>query len=294
MVTKKKLTKEEWKAMTGTDMSLILPSDGSIETAKESSLNDTGKEKSEGTVEQTDFTSENLQPSTGKEEAVPTSQRRISYRQRKLSLDEYRKTFLQVPKIEDRKPVFVSGEVRDRLDEFVRRLTKLQFWELARLSFGHPENLAPLPKSGGNPLSVVADCEKKNNQKSNKENMNDRKKNRPRGRPRVSGVCKLSKAVTVKFSKIDYERLCRRSRQANLTLAEFLRVSAFETTITARHSAEETAAIRSLTGMANNLNQLTRLSHQAGFHRTQRTVTELLLKLKEIIVRYRYGERRPS
>lgn len=92
--------------------------------------------------------------------------------------------------------------------------------------------------------------------------MNDRKKNRPRGRPKVSGVCKLNKAVTVKFSKIDYERLCRRSRQANLTLAEFLRTSAFETTITARHSAEETAVIRSLTGMANNLNQLTRLSHQ--------------------------------
>lgn len=135
---------------------------------------------------------------------------------------------------------------------------------------------------------------KKNNQKSKEENMNDRKNNRPRGRPRVSGVCKLSKAVTVKFSKIDYERLCRRSRQANLTLAEFLRVSAFETTITARHSAEETAVIRSFTGMANNLNQLTRLSHQAGFHRTQKTVTELLLKLKEIIVRYRNVERRQS
>ena len=103
MVTKKKLTKEEWEAMTGTDMSLILPSDGSIETARESSLNDTGKEKSEGTVEQTDSTSENQQPSTGKEEAIPASQRRISSRQRKLSLDEYRKTFLQVPRIEDRR-----------------------------------------------------------------------------------------------------------------------------------------------------------------------------------------------
>lgn len=160
---------------------------------------------------------------------------------------------------------------------------------------GIPKTLAPLPKSGGQSgLPVVADCEKKNNQKSNEENMNDKKKNRPRGRPRVSGVCKLSKAVTVKFSKIDYERLCRRSRQANLTLAEFLRISAFETMITARHSAEETAVIRNLTGMANNLNQLTRLSHQAGFHRTQKTVTELLQKLKEIIVRYRHGERRPS
>lgn len=80
MVTKKKLTKEEWEAMTGTDMSLILPSDGSIETARESSLNDTGKEKAEGTVEQTDSTFEPQQPSTGKEEAVPVSQRRISNR----------------------------------------------------------------------------------------------------------------------------------------------------------------------------------------------------------------------
>ena len=122
MVTKKKLTKEDWEAMTGTDMSFILPSDGDIETALESSLNDTGQENSEGTVEQTDTTSEKRQPPIGREEGIPPSQRRISSKQRKLSLDEYRKAFLQVPRIEDRKPVFVSGEVRDRLDEFVRRL----------------------------------------------------------------------------------------------------------------------------------------------------------------------------
>ena len=117
MVTKKNLTKEQWE-----DVSFLILSDGGIEPARESSLNDTGQEKSEGTVEQTDFTLEPQQPSTGKEEAIPASQRRISSRQRKLSLEEYRKTFLQVPRIEDRKPVFVSGEVRDRLDEFVRRL----------------------------------------------------------------------------------------------------------------------------------------------------------------------------
>ncbi len=47
-------------------------------------------------------------------------QRRISSKQRKLSLDEYRTTYLHVPKIADRKPVFVSGEVRDNLDRIVR------------------------------------------------------------------------------------------------------------------------------------------------------------------------------
>ena len=48
--------------------------------------------------------------------------RHISSKQRKLSLEEYRSTYLQVPKIADRKPVFVSREVRDRLDEIVRHL----------------------------------------------------------------------------------------------------------------------------------------------------------------------------
>ena len=48
--------------------------------------------------------------------------RRVSSKQRRLSLEEYRNTYLQVPKIADRKPVFVSREVRDRLDDIVRRL----------------------------------------------------------------------------------------------------------------------------------------------------------------------------
>ena len=55
---------------------------------------------------------------TPQEVAVP--QKRVSSKQRKLSLDEYRTTYLRVPKITDRKPVFVSGEVRDSLDRIVR------------------------------------------------------------------------------------------------------------------------------------------------------------------------------
>ncbi len=54
--------------------------------------------------------------------AERTIARRISSKQRRLSLDEYRATYLQVPKIADRKPVFVSREVRDRLDRIVRTL----------------------------------------------------------------------------------------------------------------------------------------------------------------------------
>ena len=54
------------------------------------------------------------------ETALP--QKRVSSKQRKLSLEEYRTTYLQVPKIVNRKPVFVSETVRDELDRVVRYL----------------------------------------------------------------------------------------------------------------------------------------------------------------------------
>ena len=49
-------------------------------------------------------------------------QKRISSKQRRLSLEEYRTAYLQVPKIVNRKPVFVSETVRDELDRVVRFL----------------------------------------------------------------------------------------------------------------------------------------------------------------------------
>ena len=63
---------------------------------------------------------EKVQASTAAE--PPTIQRRVSGKQRRLSLEEYRITYLQVPVIIDRKPVFVSCEVRDRLEDYVRKL----------------------------------------------------------------------------------------------------------------------------------------------------------------------------
>ena len=56
------------------------------------------------------------------DEEPPTIQRRVSCKQRKLSLEEYRNAYLKVPVIIDRKPVFVSCEVRDRLEDYVRKL----------------------------------------------------------------------------------------------------------------------------------------------------------------------------
>jgi len=55
-------------------------------------------------------------------QTAEVSAKRISGKQRKESLEEYRQMFLQIPKLEDRKPVFISRVVRDHLDEIARKL----------------------------------------------------------------------------------------------------------------------------------------------------------------------------
>lgn len=48
--------------------------------------------------------------------------KRTDKKHRRTSLEEYRQTFLQVPRIIDRKPVFISVSTREQLDRIVRQL----------------------------------------------------------------------------------------------------------------------------------------------------------------------------
>ena len=68
---------------------------------------------------------------------TPQVVRRISGKQRRASLEEYKETFLSVPSIEDRKPVFLSRSTRDALDRIVR-----MFGERRRSVSGLVENIA--------------------------------------------------------------------------------------------------------------------------------------------------------
>lgn len=70
----------------------------------------------------------------------------------------------------------------------------------------------------------------------------------------------------MKFSKPSYEALRLRAKKANRKLAEYIRESALNGEVVSGHNTETIATAKSLIGMANNLNQLTKLSHQRGFH----------------------------
>ncbi len=68
---------------------------------------------------------------------TPQVVRRISGKQRRASLEEYKEAFLSVPSIEDRKPVFLSRSTRDALDRIVR-----MFGERRMSVSGLVENIA--------------------------------------------------------------------------------------------------------------------------------------------------------
>ena len=76
---------------------------------------------------------------TVQEQADETPQvvRRISGKQRRASLEEYKESFLTVLSIEDRKPVFLSRSTRDALDRIVR-----MFGERRMSMSGLVENIA--------------------------------------------------------------------------------------------------------------------------------------------------------
>ena len=75
------------------------------------------------------------EPMPEQPDETPQTVRRISGKQRRAS--EYKETFLPVPSIEDRKPVFLSRNTRDALDRIVR-----MFGERKMSVSGLVENIA--------------------------------------------------------------------------------------------------------------------------------------------------------
>ena len=112
------------------------------------------------------------------------------------------------------------------------------------------------------------------------------------GRPALPKARRRSKSVTVKFSKIDYETLRVRCRKVNRRMAEYIRESALQSEVVMPHTTEGASLYRDLAGMANNLNQLARLSHQTSLYHTSRKVDEALDKVLAIISEYRQGKER--
>ena len=125
MGTTKTIEKDALTEMMSPSVSPSTARDAEVKKSVELALQDfTPKNRIADSVIEEEAVAETqsiMEVSTAIEEP-PTIQRRVSSKQRKLSLEEYRNAYLKVPVIIDRKPVFISCEVRDRLEDYVRKL----------------------------------------------------------------------------------------------------------------------------------------------------------------------------
>ena len=112
---------------------------------------------------------------------------------------------------------------------------------------------------------------------------------KPKGRPAVAEGKRLSKAVTVKFSKKDYEILRTRSRKANRRLAEYIRESALQSEAVHTCTEMDLKEYRTLVGLANNLNQLTKMAHQDGIIYLFSPLDSLLGEITNVVRMYKQG-----
>ena len=138
MSKKQTLSKTELQEMTGLDFSEqnsqveenrkksidAALENFSIENIKPLPLPSVTEQAQTGTESSVAEVTDEAPPTNVVEEQPPTStiQRRVSSKQRKLSLEEYRTTFMRPYKIEDRKPVFISGKLRKMLDKFACKI----------------------------------------------------------------------------------------------------------------------------------------------------------------------------
>ena len=138
MSKKQTLSKTELQEMTGLDFSEqssrveenrkksidTALEDFSIENIKPLPLPSVTEQAQTEAVPSVAELTDEVPPTNTVEEQPLTSpiQRRVSSKQRKLSLEEYRNTFMRPYKIEDRKPVFISGKLRKMLDKFACKI----------------------------------------------------------------------------------------------------------------------------------------------------------------------------
>ena len=106
------------------------------------------------------------------------------------------------------------------------------------------------------------------------------------GRPKKANNRKVNKGI--RFTEKEYFTIQQNASKAGIKISSYIRQMALTGKITARLNEEERHFVTQLIGMANNLNQLTKVGHQDGlltavmmFEKYRNQIDELLKKLRE-------------
>lgn len=105
------------------------------------------------------------------------------------------------------------------------------------------------------------------------------------GRPPKSATEKRKYKITARFATKEYFSLKEKARRAGITLSEYLRSSAASSVVRERLRSQHLHLIHQLTGMANNLNQISRKANAAGYVRVRSEYHNLASEIDNLISR---------
>jgi hypothetical protein len=110
------------------------------------------------------------------------------------------------------------------------------------------------------------------------------------GRPKMAKG--KSCLIMVRMTKEEKQVIYTKARSAGMKPSEWFRRAAVSANILTRFSAEEINYLRMLTGMANNLNQLTKLAHKAGLFSMTQEIRNRLEEIKLFIEKLYHHDRK--
>lgn len=103
------------------------------------------------------------------------------------------------------------------------------------------------------------------------------------GRPHKTDSKLRKKVVSTRLTETEYWKLLKEAEQCCLSLSDFIYQILTVRKVVPRISQEEMSIIRKLAGQSNNLNQLTKKAHAAGFETIISQLLELNKEIRELI-----------
>ncbi len=103
------------------------------------------------------------------------------------------------------------------------------------------------------------------------------------GRPKLASYQKRTKCFWVMFTENDYIYIQSKAQQAGLSVNEFCHQAAMGCEVGQRISPEMVSAIRDLSGIANNVNQIAHQMHIYGLEAVKQQCFSIISEVSRII-----------
>ena len=113
-----------------------------------------------------------------------------------------------------------------------------------------------------------------------------KEKNSKGGRPKKPENELRLYPVKVYFDEANHRKLMNRSRRTGQPLSTIVYELAINGYVREPFTKEEVSMLRSLSGMANNLNQIARQAHVSNFLEVYDDVKEVVGKINDLLIRF--------